>query len=80
MEEGSVSGDVSDVAAGLLEAEKRKLAENQTRFQADFESREARFNADLEAVAPQKPKGPARSIAADIWLLARKRWAWMYRD
>ncbi len=75
-----MSGDVSDVAAGLLEAERRRLAESQARFQADFETREARFNADLEAVAPKKEKGPGRLESAGAWLLARKCWAWLYHD
>ena len=48
--------DVADIAADLLEAEKRGLAESQAKFQADFEAREAKFaesqakfQADFEA-------------------------------
>jgi len=69
--------DVADIAADLLEAEKRGLAESQAKFQADFEAREAKFNADLEALAPQKPNGPAKPEFADNWFLARKCWAWL---
>jgi hypothetical protein len=72
--------DVANIAADLLEAEKRGLAESQAKFQADFEAREAKFNADLEALAQQMPNGPAKPEFADNWLLARKCWAWLYRD
>ena len=72
--------DVAEVTANVLEGEKRGLAERQAKFQADFEAREAKFNADLEALATPKPKSPAKSELAASWLLARKCWAWLYRD
>jgi hypothetical protein len=72
--------DIAEVTANVLEAEKRGLAESQAKFQADFEAHEAKFNADLEALATQKPKGPAKSEPAASWLLARKCWAWLHRD
>jgi hypothetical protein len=75
-----VTQDVADVAAHLLEVEKRKLAESQTQLQTDFEAREAKFNADLETLAPQKPAGPVKSEVGGSWLLARKCWAWLYCD
>ena len=75
-----VTQDVADVAANLLEADKRKLAESQAKLQADFEAREAKFNADLGTLAPQKPTGPVKSEVGGSWLLARKCWASLYRD
>jgi hypothetical protein len=72
--------DLAEAAANVLEAEKRGLAESQVKFQADFEAREAKFNADLEALTTQKPKGPVKSESAASWFLARKCWAWLYRD
>ena len=75
-----VAPDLADVAAKLLQAEKRGFAKSQAKFQADCEAREAKFNAELEALAPQKPKEPARSEFADNWSLARKSWAWLYGD
>ena len=48
------SGDISQAAADLLQAEKRKLNESQAQFQAEFEAREAMFNAELETIAPHK--------------------------
>ena len=79
MEQSIEMRDVAEVTAKILEAEERGLAASQAKFQADFEAREAKFNADLEALATQKPKGPASEPAAS-WLLARKCWAWLYRD
>ena len=75
-----VTEDVADVAAHLLEADKRKLAESQAQLQTDFEAREAKFNADLETLTPQKPVDPGNSEVGGSWLLARKCWAWLYRD
>jgi hypothetical protein len=80
MTQRMVTKDVADVAAGLLEAEKQKLAESQAKLQADFESREAKFNADLEGLVPQKAKDIAPSESGDRWLLARKCWAWLHGD
>ena len=77
---GQDAPDLADVAAKLLQAEKRGFAESQAKFQANFESREAKFNAELEALAPQKPKELARPESADNWSLARKSWAWLYHD
>ena len=76
----STTGDVADITAGLLNAEKRGLAENQAKLQAAFEAHEAKFNADLEALAPQKPKGPEKTESPGSWFLARKCWAWLYHD
>jgi len=76
----SVVHDIAEVTANVLDAEKRALAESQVKLQADFEVREAKFNADLEALATKKPQGPERSEPAASWLLARKCWAWLYRD
>ena len=75
-----VTQDVADVAAHVLEADKRKLAENQAKLQTDFEAHEAKFKADLESLAPQKAAGPVKSEIGGGWLLARKCWAWLYRD
>jgi hypothetical protein len=77
-----VTQDVADVASKLLEAENRKLAESQAKFQKDFEAREAKFNADLERLAPHKLTGHANSVSDGRWLLARKCWAWFtaYRE
>ena len=75
-----VAQDIADVAADLLEAEKRKLDESQAKFQTDFEAGEAKFNADLEALTQQKSTGPENSESGGSWLLARKCWAWLYGD
>jgi hypothetical protein len=75
-----VPQDISEVTAGLLAAENRKLAESQAKLQSDFEAHEAKFKADLEVVTPQKPKDPANSGSASSWFLARKSWAWLRRD
>jgi hypothetical protein len=72
--------DVADVASKLLESEKRKLAENQAKFQKDFEASEAKFNADLEGLAPQKLTSNANSESGGSWLLARKCWVWLYGE
>ena len=74
------ASDLADLAAKLLQAEKCGFAESQAKFQADFEARDAKFNAELEALAPQKPKEPAKSESAGNWSLARKSWAWLYGD
>ena len=72
--------DLADVTADLLTAEARKLAESQTKLQADFEAHEARFNADLAALVPTTSNGAARTESAVCWLLARKCWSWLYHD
>jgi hypothetical protein len=72
--------DLADVAADLLEAEARQLAESQTKLQADFEAREAKFNADLEALVPATSKCGANAPPVVHWLLARKCWSWLYHD
>ena len=71
--------DLADVAADLLTAEARKLAESQTKLQADFEAREAKFNADLEALVPVTSNCAANAPEVH-WLLARKCWSWLYHD
>jgi hypothetical protein len=71
MAQRNVTQDLADVAAHLLEADKRKLAESQTKLQTDFEAREAKFNAGLETLAPQKPTGPVKSEVGGSWLLAK---------
>ena len=72
--------DVAEITAELLQAEKRKLEESQAQFQSEFEAREARFNAELETIAPQKTKDSTRPRPDGYWLLARKCWAWLYHD
>ena len=72
--------DIAEVTANILEGEKRVLAESQEKFQTDFEVREAKFNADLEALATKKSQGPETSQHTASWLLARKCWAWLQRD
>ena len=72
--------DIAEATVGLLQAQKRKLDESQTQFQAEFEAREARFNADLETIAPLKPKNSTTPQPEGYWLLARKCWAWLYHD
>jgi hypothetical protein len=72
--------DLADVAADLLTAEARKLAESQTKLQADFEAREAKFNADLEALVPATSNCAANASPLVHWLLARKCWSWLYHD
>ncbi len=72
--------DLADVAADLLEAEARQLAESQTKLQADFEAREAKFNADLEALVPATSNCATNASPEVHWLLARKCWSWLYHD
>ena len=77
----SVEGPgIAEVTANVLEAEKRALAESQVKLQADFEVREAKFNADLEALTANKSQAPKRSEPTVSWLLARKCWAWLHRE
>jgi hypothetical protein len=63
--------DVAEIAAELLQAEKREFEESQAQFQSEFEAREARFNAELETIAPQKNKGLNETAAR--WLLASRQ-------
>ena len=75
-----VTRDLAEVAAELLSAEDRKLAESQAKFQAEFEAREAKFGSDLAALVPLKAKDATNSATAARWVLARKCWAWLYHD
>jgi hypothetical protein len=72
--------DISEITSGILQSEKRALEESQAKLQTDFEVSDAKFNADLEALATKKPPGQDKSGAATSWLLARKCWAWLHRD
>ena len=73
--------DVADVTAQLLQAEKRRLDENQAQYQSEFEAREARFNADLDAIARHQSKDSTKhSQPEGFWMLARKSWVWLYGD
>ena len=75
-----VTGDLQAVATDLLQAQDRKLAESQTKFQAEFEAGEARFNAELEALSSPKRQNSEKSKFVEKWLLARKCWAWLYHE
>ena len=72
--------DLETVAADLLQVQDRKLAESQTKFQAEFEAGEARFNAELEALSSPKRQNSEKSKFVEKWFLARKCWAWLYHD
>jgi len=77
--------ELADVAADILQGEKQHFAESQAKFQADFETREARFNADLEKIAPKRPKEAAEAepTAAEESAysgLARRCWDWLHRN
>ena len=75
-----VAQDIAEVAADLLEAEKRKIDDSEARFQTDFEAGEAKFNA-IEALTQQKSTGFSENSKPEgSWLLARKCWAWLYGD
>ena len=50
--------DIAEVTAEVLDAQKRSLAESQVKLQAEFEAREAKFNADLETLATKKATRP----------------------
>jgi hypothetical protein len=78
--------DLADVAAGILQAETRTFAEHQAHLQMELEAHEAKFNLDLQALAPQmsgrrvKSESPNLKIEPEgTWLLARKCWAWLLR-
>jgi hypothetical protein len=75
-----VTGDLEAVTADLLQAQDRKLAESQTKFQAECEAGEAKFNAELEALSLPKRHDSEKSKFVDKWLLARKCWAWLYHN
>ncbi len=75
-----VTGDLEAATADLLQAQDRKLAESQTKFQAEFEAGEAKFNAELEAMSSPKRQDLEKPKFVDKWLLARKCWAWLYHD
>ncbi len=79
MEQGAVTRDAAEIAADLLQAEDRKLAESQAQLQVAFEKGEAQFNAQLEALASQQQQNEAH-LKPDRWLLARKCWAWLHHD
>jgi hypothetical protein len=71
--------DITDITAEILESENRALEESQAKLQTDFEVSEAKFNADLEALAAKKPEGHEKRESTTSWLLARKCWAWLDR-
>jgi len=73
--------DFADVTAELLQAQKRKLDESQAHYQSEFEAREARFNADLDSIAPHQSKDSTKPAQSEgFWMLARKSWVWLYGD
>jgi hypothetical protein len=80
MAAGDATQDLAEITAEILGAEKRVFDESQVNFQIDFEMREAKFNADLEALATKRPQAPTTSPRIASWLLARKRWAWLRSD
>jgi hypothetical protein len=77
---GDETHNIAEVTAKILDAEKRALAESQVKLQVGFEVREAKFNADLEALATKRSQSPETSQSTASWLLARKCWAWLNRD
>ncbi len=60
-----------------LEANERRLDESQVKFQANVEARNAKFNADLEALVPLKPVAPPKQVSSGKGLLPRKLRRWM---
>jgi len=80
MPQNSVTDSIDQVAARLLEANSRRFDENMNQQTNDFEARNDKFNADLDALAPGKPKASATENPSGTWFLARKAWAWLYRD
>jgi hypothetical protein len=77
MEQGT--RDVTEITADLLQANDRKLAENQTKLQVALDEHEAHFNAELAALVPLQ-QNDAGIVKPDRWLLARKCWAWLHHD
>ena len=74
----AVTRDPAEITADILQAEDRKLAESQAQLQVAFEEGEARFNAQLEALA--QPPNDEAHLKPERWLLARRCWAWLYHD
>ena len=52
----AVTRDPAEIAADLLQADDRKLAESQAQLQVAFEKGEAQFNAQLDALVQQQQK------------------------
>ncbi len=75
----AVTGDPAEIAADLLQADNRKLAESQAQLQVAFEKGEAQFNAQLDALVQQQQNDDAH-LKPERWLLARRCWAWLYHD
>ena len=75
--------ELADVAADILQDERRHFAESQAKLQADFEALAARFDADLEKLAPKWPKEEAKVTLAEESAyngLARRCWDWLHRN
>jgi hypothetical protein len=86
-----MSGSVEDIAAKLkndFEAGRDEFSENMIKLKGHFEASKAKFEAELDAISPRRPKAPAmpNSLAlatpssSSKWILARKAWAWLHRD
>jgi hypothetical protein len=77
------TSSLDEIAAKLkddFEASKNGFAENMVKLKGDFEASNTKFNADLDAISPRKPKARAKPNSSGKWILARKVWSWLYRD
>ena len=70
--------DISAKLSVSFDANERRLAESQAKFQASVEARNAKFNAELEALAPLKPVTPAKQVSSGKWRIPKKHRLWMY--
>lgn len=79
IEKGGIDEAIAKLKANL-EANAEKLAADSIKLEADFEASNAKFNAQLESLAPRKPVSPAQAASSGPWFLARKCWSWLYHD
>jgi len=74
-------GSFDDISAKLsasFEANERRLSDNQAKFHTTVEARNAKFNAELEALAPLKLVAPANQVSRGKSPPSRKRRLWLY--
>jgi hypothetical protein len=65
MEQGT--RDVTEITADLLQANDRKLAENQAKLQVALDEHESHFNAELAALVPLRQNDAAKNLTGGCW-------------
>jgi len=75
-----ITRSIADTIAKLnasFGANERRFAESQAKFQANVEARNAKFDADLDALVPLKPVAPPKQVSSGKWVIPRKLRRWM---